>query len=127
MQNYSFLILMFGAVALMMVFGSRNKKKMAAKAKELQESIGPGVRVMTTSGMHATVAAVTDDTLELEIAPGVHTIWARAAVREVLPADEVEYDETEYADADYAELSGQEIEPIQTARPSLDKRRNDVG
>jgi len=127
MQNYSFLILLFGAVAVMMVFGSRNRKKMAAKAKELQESIAPGVRVMTTSGMHATVAAVTDDTLELEIAPGVHTVWARAAVREVLPADEVDYDETDYADADYAELSGQEIEPIPTARPSLDKHRNDVG
>lgn len=129
MQNLSLLVLMFGAVALMMVFGSRNKKKMAAKAKELQESIVPGTRVMTTSGLHATVTAVDDTTIELEIAPGIYTVWVRAAVREILPpeTDESELPETEYDDADYAELSGQEIEPIHDDHPSLEKRSNDVG
>jgi preprotein translocase subunit YajC len=129
MQNLSLLVLMFGAVGLMMVFGSRNKKKMAAKAKELQESIVPGTRVMTTSGLHATVTAVDDSTIELEIAPGIYTVWVRAAVREILPpeTDESEGPETAYDDADYAELSGQEIEPIHDDHPSLEKRSNDVG
>jgi preprotein translocase subunit YajC len=128
MQNFALLILMFGAVGVMMVFGSRNKKKQALKAKELQASIVPGTRVMTTSGMHATVTAVADDTIELEIAPGIYTTWVRAAVREiVVAATEEEFESTEYDDADYAELSGQEIEPIHDDHPSLEKRKNDVG
>lgn len=133
MQNSAFLILMVGAIAVMMVFSSRNKKKQAAKAQELQASIVPGTRVMTTSGMHATVTAVADDTIELEIAPGIYTTWVRAAVREiVVPAtddaeySDAEFDAPEYDDADYAELSGQEIEPVHDDHPSLEKRSNDV-
>ncbi|SDP21232.1 preprotein translocase subunit YajC [Nakamurella panacisegetis] len=127
MQNFALLILMFGAVGVMMVFGSRNKKKMALKAAELQAAIVPGTRVMTTSGLHATVTAVADDTIELEIAPGIYTTWVRAAVREiVVPAGDEEFAQTEYDDADYAELSGQEIEPIHDDHPSLEKRSNDV-
>ena len=129
MGNLGLPILMFGAIAVMMVFSSRNKKKMALKAKELQEAIVPGTRVMTTSGMHATVSAVADDTIELEIAPGIYTTWVRAAVREIVVAgpEENELDEPEYDDADYAELSGQDVEPIHDDHPSLQKRRNDVG
>src|ERR1700712_821958 len=141
MQNFALLILMFGAVGVMMVFGSRNKKKQALKAQELQASIVPGSRVMTTSGLHATVTAVDDDTIELEIAPGIYTTWVRAAVREIVVAapeedvyDDAEYDESEYTESDYNELSGQDvIEPIHDdhpsldKRPSLEKRSNDVG
>lgn len=129
MQNLALMVLMFGAVGVMMVFGSRNKKKQAVKAKELQESIVPGTRVMTTSGMHATVTAVADDTIELEISPGIYTTWVRAAVREiVLPAAAVEDDhaDKEFGDADYAELSGQDISAIHDDSPSLEKRSNDV-
>ena len=100
MQNYALLILMFGLVGVMMVFSSRNKKKMAVKAQELQSAIVPGTRVMTTSGMHATVTAVADDTIELEIAPGVYTTWIRAAVREVVVAlpEDAEYENSELDD-----------------------------
>ncbi len=108
MQNFALLILMFGAVGVMMVFGSRNKKKQALKAQELQASIVPGTRVMTTSGLHATVTAVDDTTIELEIAPGVYTTWLRAAVREIVVAapeedayDDTEYDESEYTESDF--------------------------
>jgi len=135
MQNFALLILMFGAVGVMMVMGSRNKKKQAIKAQELQASIVPGTRVMTTSGLYATVTEVSDATIELEIAPDVYTTWIRAAVREVVVAapDEEEYEdgdyeESEYTDADYNELSGQDVvEPIHDDHPSLEKRRNDVG
>jgi preprotein translocase subunit YajC len=147
MQNFALLILMFGAVGVMMVFGSRNKKKQALKAQELQASIVAGSRVMTTSGLHATVVEVSDTTIELEIAPGIYTTWIRAAVREIVVAapdedvydeadyDESEYSESEYSESDYNELSGQDvvIEPIHDdhpsldKRPSLEKRSNDVG
>src|SRR3954471_16789201 len=112
MQNFALLILMFGAVGVMMVMGSRNKKKQAIKAQELQASIVPGTRVMTTPGLYATVTEVSDATIELESAPDLYTTWIRAAVREVVVAapDEEEYEdgdyeESEYTDADYNELS----------------------
>ncbi len=91
MQNLLLPILMFGALGLMMVFGMRKQKRQVAKVKELQDSLTLGARVMTTSGLHGMITAVADDTIELEIAPGVRTTWVRAAVREVVvpvPSDE---------------------------------------
>ncbi|GAA4547685.1 preprotein translocase subunit YajC [Amycolatopsis samaneae] len=63
--------------------GTRKQKKQAAAQKDLQDSLGPGDRVMTTSGLYGTVAdASGDTTIDIEIAPGVVTTWLRLAVRE---------------------------------------------
>ena len=51
---------------------------------QMQASLAPGARIMTTAGLHATVVAVEDDVVVLEVAPGVQTRWARAAVAKVL-------------------------------------------
>ena len=40
---------------------------------------------MTTSGLYATVASIGDDTVDLEVAPGVTVRWAKAAVAEMRP------------------------------------------
>jgi preprotein translocase subunit YajC len=46
--------------------------------------VQPGSRVMTTSGVHAVVVSVEEPSIVvLEIAPGVHTRWARQAIAEV--------------------------------------------
>ena len=62
----------------------KKQKRVAAATKQMHESLVPGARVMTTSGLHGTVTAIADDTIELEIAPGLRTTWVRAAVREVV-------------------------------------------
>lgn len=67
--------------------GVRRQKKEMAKVSELQNSLGIGDRVMTTAGLHATVISLADDTVELEIAPGVVTTWSRAVVRERVESD----------------------------------------
>lgn len=77
-------VLMFGALGLMMFFGMRKQKRQAAEAQKMQDTVVPGARIMTTSGLHGTITAVADDTIELEIAPGVRTTWVRAAVRQVV-------------------------------------------
>lgn len=77
---------------------SRRQKKMMAEMQDLQRSLNPGDRVMTTSGLHATVVDVdSEDTIDLEIAPGVVTTWIRAAVREKVnpEVDEPEVDESD--------------------------------
>lgn len=91
-------VLMFGALGLMMVFGMRKQKRQAAETQKIQDAVVPGARVMTTSGLHGTVTAVADDTIELEIAPGVYTTWVRAAVRQVIVpvADSDEFNADEF-------------------------------
>jgi preprotein translocase subunit YajC len=77
-------LLMFAALGAMMYFGMRKQKRQVAQTQRMQEQLVPGTRVMTTSGLHGEVTAVADDTIELEVAPGVRTTWVRAAVREVV-------------------------------------------
>lgn len=84
MDSFLLPVLMFGGLGLMMFFGMRKQKRQAAEAQRMQEAVVPGARVMTTSGLHGTVTAVADDTIELEIAPGVFTTWVRAAIRQVI-------------------------------------------
>ena len=77
------LLPMFVALLLVMVFSARKQKKVIAAQQEMQDRLKPGDRVMTTSGLYATVADASDDTtIDLEIADGVVTTWLRQAVRE---------------------------------------------
>lgn len=95
-------LLLMLVVAIPLVMGTRKQKKAAAAQQELLSSLAPGDRVMTTSGLYATVAdATADTTIDLEIAPGQVTTWLRQAVREkVQPDVEVEEDITDTPDAD---------------------------
>ena len=68
---------------MLFVLPARQRKRMAAQAQALQESLDIGTPVMTTSGMHGSVAAIGDKTIDLEIAPGVVVTFARQAILEV--------------------------------------------
>ena len=90
MESMLLPILMFAALGALMYFSMKKQKRQAAAVKEMQNQLVPGSRVMTTSGLHGTVTAVADDTIELEVAPGMRTTWVRAAVREVVVPGPVE-------------------------------------
>ncbi|MFN2535179.1 MAG: preprotein translocase subunit YajC [Pseudonocardiaceae bacterium] len=79
-----FLPLLFIVVlAVPLILNTRRQKRAMADAQRLQSSLTNGDRVVTTSGLHATVVGSADDsTVDLEIAPGVRTRWLRAAIRE---------------------------------------------
>ncbi len=95
MQNLLLPLLLVLVLAVPLMMSSRKQKKQQAAQQDLQSSLAPGDRVMTTSGLYGTVAdASGDTTIDIEIAEGVVTTWLRLAVREkVEPA--VETDETE--------------------------------
>jgi preprotein translocase subunit YajC len=96
-------------LAVPLFLSARKQKRAAAEQQSLLSSLEPGDKVMTTSGMHATVADASDDTtIDLEIADGVVTTWLRQAVREkIVPTDDVdEIDEDE--DDDVAEAPVEE-------------------
>jgi preprotein translocase subunit YajC len=70
-------------VVMLFVLPARQRKRMAAQAQALQESLSVGAPVMTTSGLHGTVAALHEGTVDLEIAPGVVVTFVRQAILEV--------------------------------------------
>ncbi|WP_016698968.1 preprotein translocase subunit YajC [Actinoalloteichus spitiensis] len=80
----SFILPLFLLLIVLPLFlASRKQKKAMQEMQQLQGSLEVGDKVMTTSGLYATVADTTDDeTIGLEVAPGVVTTWVRAAVRE---------------------------------------------
>ncbi|MEY8016912.1 preprotein translocase subunit YajC [Mycobacterium servetii] len=91
-----FLLIMGG----FMYFASRRQKRAMQATIDLQESLRAGDRVHTTSGMEATIVAIADETVDLEIAPGVVTRWMKLAVRDrILTDDDLDdIDEAEGAD-----------------------------
>ncbi|MGP4019950.1 preprotein translocase subunit YajC [Saccharopolyspora sp. 5N708] len=74
-------------LAVPLFLQARKQKRAVAEQQKLQNSITPGDRVMTTSGVFGTVVATNDDSIDLEIAPGMTTTWVRAAVREKVNTD----------------------------------------
>lgn len=92
-----FLLIMGG----FMYFASRRQRRAMQATIDLQDSLRPGDRVHTTSGLQATIAAITDDAVDLEIAPGVVTTWMKLAIRDkILPDTDEDILEDEAADQD---------------------------
>lgn len=77
------LLLIALAFVLLMSVQYRARNREVRKVQEMQSDLAPGVRVMTSSGVYGDVVRVTEDAVELEIAPGVVTTWAKLAIREI--------------------------------------------
>jgi len=86
------LLIILGAF---MFFASRRQKKAMQATIDLHESLTVGDRIHTTSGLQATIAGIGDDTVDLEIAPGVVTTWMKLAVRDRINADDDDFDDDE--------------------------------
>ncbi len=79
-----FPIIILGLLAVMLfVLPARQRKRLQAQTQEMQNSLAIGTPVMTSSGLHGTVAALGERTVDLEIAPGVVVTFARPAILEI--------------------------------------------
>ena len=67
----------------------RPQQKQRREIAQLQSTLAPGARVMTGSGLVATVVAIEDDEVLLEVAPGVTNRYVRRAIMRVLPDETV--------------------------------------
>jgi preprotein translocase subunit YajC len=87
------LLIILGAF---MFFASRRQKKAMQATINLHESLTIGDRIHTTSGLQGTITGLGDDTVDLEIAPGVVTTWMKLAVRDRIETDDdIDEDDTE--------------------------------
>jgi preprotein translocase subunit YajC len=105
------LIGIFAVVYLVFLRPASARRRAAAGARS-KASVGD--LVTTTAGLIATVVAVSDDEVTLEVAPGVHSRYLPQAIVRVLEAadhDDAEYDEAEH-DTESAETdTGDDAEP----------------
>ena len=109
------IILLVGVFYLFIIRPQRNRQK---QMLETRRNLEPGVEVLTSFGMYATVVSIEDDGVILEIAPGVHSRFSQQVVARVLtpesdePVDSVEPDDV---DPDVHSDSGAPEPPATTA------------
>ncbi|MEU0988665.1 preprotein translocase subunit YajC [Streptomyces sp. NPDC005953] len=85
-------IVLIGAMFLM----TRSAKKKQQQAAQMRDSMQPGTGVRTIGGMYATVKELHEDTVLLEVAPGVHAVYAKNSIGAVL--DDEEYNRIVHGD-----------------------------
>ncbi|OMC38175.1 preprotein translocase subunit YajC [Mycobacterium sp. GA-1841] len=95
------LLIVMGAF---MFFASRRQRKAMQATIDLHNSLQIGDRIHTTSGLQGTITGITDDNVDLEIAPGVITTWMKLAVRDRIEEDTE--DESESGATELTESTG---------------------
>ena len=83
MDPTSILLLAAAGVAFFFLIIRPQRKRQAAQ-QSMQRALGPGAEIMTSAGIFGTVAAVTDEQISVEIAPGVFMRILPAAVSKVI-------------------------------------------
>jgi preprotein translocase subunit YajC len=74
-------VLYFGVIVAVFYFLIiRPQSRQRKQHSELVDSLVAGDQIVTSGGMYGTVKAVTEDTIDLEIAPGTVVTVARQAV-----------------------------------------------
>lgn len=66
----------------------RTQRRRAQEVADMRSSIAVGDRIVTVSGVHATVTCVGEDTFDVELAPGVVVRLEQAGVMRVEIAPE---------------------------------------
>lgn len=96
--------LMFAAFYLLIL---RPQRKRQAEQRATLESLQPGSRILTSTGIYATLVRMGDKQAVIELSPGHQmTVVKHAIVRAVDPADEDTADDELHEDAEGTEPEG---------------------
>ena len=111
----SILMIALMAVAFWLLLIRPNQRRQKQQ-QELIAQLAPGSRVMTNSGVLATIREVGERTMVLEISPGVEMTVLKQAVLRTVTADEEEFeydeDETDLDELDvHQEFVGDTFDP----------------
>jgi preprotein translocase subunit YajC len=97
-EGLIFLALLIGIFYFMLI---RPQKKRVEQHRQLIESVGVGDEVVTIGGIYATVVALGDEEIELELSPGTRVRFVKSAIARRVTEDlEEEEDETEHVEDD---------------------------
>ncbi|RPK33834.1 preprotein translocase subunit YajC [Streptomyces sp. ADI92-24] len=107
-------IVLIGAMFLM----TRSAKKKQAAAANMRNEMQPGTGVRTIGGMYATVKELHDDSVLLEIAPGVHAVYAKNSIGAVL--DDAEYNRIVHGDEEELDVDGAVVPDDASSLTELD-------
>ncbi len=130
-------LMLFGLLAVMLVFMFMNTRKRQKQMKEQQEEKAaktvPGAKVLLQGGLYGTIVSFDpvdlDKPAQVELAPGVVIeVHSQAIIRVVDPTDETADDEADTEDAAATETTPAEgardgIESIQVETPEETKAR----
>ena len=94
-------LVLLAILALPIILIVTRQRAMKREIAQVQSQLSLGAEVMTHSGQFGTVRALRDDYVELEVAPGVVTKWARAAInRVVTPVEETTSEDASPSETD---------------------------
>jgi preprotein translocase subunit YajC len=80
-SGYSQIILLVGMVLVFWLFMIRPQAKKAKMAKQFQENMQKGEKIVTIAGIHGTVNKINDDgTIMLETSPGSYLKIEKSAI-----------------------------------------------
>jgi preprotein translocase subunit YajC len=102
-----------------MFMAQRRQKKAMQSTIDLHDSLTVGDRVHTSSGLEATIVGIADDSVDLEIAPGVVTTWMKLAVRDRIEPDDDD-DDGDQDEDHYDVESGARDEADPASAPKTD-------
>jgi preprotein translocase subunit YajC len=91
------IVLLFGVMYFLMI---RPQQRRRREAQNMQSALNPGDEVITVGGLYGTVTTMDDETVTLEVSPGVHTRYARQAIARVLPRETEETEDDTETEAD---------------------------
>lgn len=77
-------LLLFLIMPMMQI---RKQNKDLQKVRQMQTELQENDHVQTSSGVHGIINAVAEDTVDLEVAPGVIMTWEKMAVIKNLTAE----------------------------------------
>jgi preprotein translocase subunit YajC len=75
------IVLLFAVMYFLLI---RPQQRRRQEALRMQSALGVGDEVITIGGLYGTIAALDDESVTLEVAPGVQTRYARSAVARVV-------------------------------------------
>jgi preprotein translocase subunit YajC len=91
------LLLMVGLLVVMYLVVIRPQSRKRKEMQELQQSVDVGTQVLTVGGLYGTVVGSDDESVTLEVSPGVTNRYARGAIGKVVT-------DTPGSDVDSAEV-----------------------
>ncbi|NDZ81138.1 preprotein translocase subunit YajC [Streptomyces sp. SID10853] len=108
-------IVLIGAMFLM----TRSAKRKQQAAASMRNEMQPGTGVRTIGGMYATVKEINEDSVLLEIAPGVHAVYGKNAIGAVL--DDAEYNRIVHGDTAIVPDDASSLTELDDAKVDLGK------